>query len=75
MYIPSPSSHKDIIEIYKDCFGDKESIELVRAILLSEDTKDTINRIEKKVAKILRFFQVKESAQETFKTNRVGRIL
>ena len=53
VYIPSPSSHKDIIEIYKDCFGDKESIELVRAILLSEDTKDTVNRIEKKVAKIL----------------------
>ncbi|MBU4477338.1 hypothetical protein L6251_03160 [Candidatus Parcubacteria bacterium] len=53
VYIPSPSSHKDIIEIYKDCFGDKESIELVRAILLSEDTKNTINRIEKKVAKIL----------------------
>ncbi len=53
VYVPSPSSHKDIIEIFKDCFGDKESIELVRGILLSEDTNDIRDRIEKKLAKIL----------------------
>ena len=53
VYIPSPSSNKNIIEIYKDCFGDKESVELVRGILLSDDITATKDRIEKKVAKIL----------------------
>jgi hypothetical protein len=53
IYIPSPSSHKNIIEIYKDCFGDKESIELIKGILLSNDIKDIKDRIEKKVVKIL----------------------
>jgi len=53
IYVPSPSSHKDIVEIYKDCFGDKESVSLVRGLLLSEDVKETRDQIEKKVAKIL----------------------
>ena len=53
VYIPNPSIHKEVIEIYKDCFGDKDSIELVRSILLVQDTKASRDRIEKKVAKIL----------------------
>lgn len=53
VYIQSPSIDEKIIEVFKDCFGDKDSIDLVRAILLSEDTKDSKDRIEKKVAKIL----------------------
>lgn len=53
VYVPSPSSNKNIVEIYKDCFGDKESVELVRGILLSEDIEDIKIKIEKKVAKIL----------------------
>lgn len=53
IYLPSPSINEKIVEIYKDCFGDKESIELVRAILLDEDFSGSKSRIEKKIAKIL----------------------
>ncbi len=53
IYIPSPSIHKEVIEIYKDCFGDKDSVELTRSILLAQDTKVSRDRLEKKVAKIL----------------------
>ena len=53
IYIPSPSSHKSTIEVYKDCFGDKDSIELVRGILLVGDIKEVKDRIEKKITKIL----------------------
>ena len=53
IYIPSPSIDEKIVEVFKDCFGDKDSVDLVRAILLSEDTKDSKDRIEKKIAKTL----------------------
>ncbi len=53
VYIPSPSIHKEVIEIYIDCFGDKDSIELVRSILLVKETKASRERIEKKVVKIV----------------------
>lgn len=53
VYIPSPSIDEKIIEIFKDCFGDKDSVDFVRATLLSEDTKNSKDRLEKKVAKIL----------------------
>lgn len=53
IYIPSPSINEKIVEVYKDCFGDKESVELVRAILLAQDVSDSKGKIEKKIAKIL----------------------
>jgi len=53
VYIPSPSSDQKIIEIFKDCFGTKESIEIVRGILLSTDFKDAHTKVENKVLKIL----------------------
>ncbi|PIR56843.1 MAG: hypothetical protein COU72_04035 [Parcubacteria group bacterium CG10_big_fil_rev_8_21_14_0_10_41_35] len=53
IYTPSPSSNKNIVEIFKNCFGEKESIELIRGIILSENTDQIKNKIEVKVSKIL----------------------
>lgn len=53
IYLPSPSSDEKVIQIFKDCFGTQESIEIVRAILLSTDLKDVLNRIENKILKTL----------------------
>jgi hypothetical protein len=54
VYIPSPSSDGKIIEIFADCFGSKESVDLVKSILLAEDYKDSREKIEKKVLNVLR---------------------
>lgn len=53
VYIPSPSSDEKIVEVFKDCFGTKDSVEIVRGILLSSDYKAAQTRIETKVLKIL----------------------
>lgn len=53
IYIASPSIDQKVVEIFKDCFGTKESIEVVRGIILSSDFKDSLKKIENKVLKIL----------------------
>ena len=53
VYIASPSISAEVVEVYKDCFGDKDSVELVRTILLSTDVAKSKDRIEKKVARII----------------------
>lgn len=67
VYIPSPSIHTKIIEIFKDCFGDKDSVELVRAILLSKNFKDSKDRIENKVAKIIEILSKQRKRNDILK--------
>ncbi|MBU6214496.1 hypothetical protein KGM48_01480 [Patescibacteria group bacterium] len=67
VYIPSPSIHAEVVEIYKDCFGDKDSIELIRTLLLSADTTDTKSRIEKKVAKIIELLATQRKRADILK--------
>lgn len=54
VYLPSPSSDGGIIEVFKDCFGTQESVELVKSILLSEDVTESKTKIEQKVLNVLK---------------------
>src|SRR3989338_1211108 len=54
VYIASPSSNQNVLQIFRDCFGKKKSIELVRSILLTEDQNGSREKIEAKVLNVLR---------------------
>ncbi len=53
IYLRSSSIHQNIVEIFKDCFGTTESIQIIRGILLNEEFSQAKTLLELKIAKTL----------------------
>lgn len=68
VYLPSPSSDQKILKVFDNCFGTKESVELVRSILLSEDTHHSREEIEKKVLKVLEILSQQRKRDDVLKS-------
>ncbi len=64
IYTPSPSSNKKVTEIFKSCFGTQEAVELVRRILLSKNTNQLKERIEKKVLGVVKILSQQRKRED-----------
>ena len=67
IYLPSPSIEQKVVEIFDNCFGTKESVELVRGVMLSQDIEETKSKIEKKVLKILEILSQQRKRSDILK--------
>lgn len=53
IYLRSSSIHQNVVEIFKDCFGTTESLQIIRGVLLNEEFSQAKTLLEQKIAKTL----------------------
>lgn len=53
IYLRSSSIHQNVVEIFKDCFGTTESVQIIRGVLLNEEFSQAKTLLEQKIVKIL----------------------